>query len=79
MPRLRQLHAGKVVLLRKGDLPISRSRQLQAEKLVLLPLLGGVIASIIYLVAALDRLPPWAADHAAPSVSEDHQPLRDHG
>ena len=80
MSRLRQSHAEKVVLLRKGDLAISRSRQLHAEKLILLLLLGGVIASIIYLVGALNRLPPSAAeDHAAPSVSQDHQPLRDHG
>jgi len=87
MSKLRQLHAEKVVLLplregdcRKGDLPKSKLRQLHAERLVLLPLLAGVIVSIIYLVGALNRLPPSAAeDHAAPSVSQDHQPLRDHG
>ena len=42
-------------------------------KLVLLPLLGGVIAGIICLVGALNRFPPGgeppraAEDHAAPS------------
>jgi hypothetical protein len=77
MPRLRQLHAEKIVLL---PLPMSRLRQLHAEKLVLLPLLGGVIAGIICLVGALNRLPPSAAeDHAAPAVSEDHQSLRGPG
>ena len=57
--RLRQLHAEKVV-------------RLHAEKLVLLPLLGGVIASIIYLVGALNRL-PGAEPPPAALVSEDHQ------
>ena len=66
MSRLRQLRAGKVVLLpligrdriaanvngRK-----SRLRQLRAETVVLLPLLGGVIAGIISLVGALNRFP----------------------
>ena len=60
---------------------MSRLRQLHAEKIVLLPLLGGVIAGIICLVGALNRLPggepPQVAEgHAAPSVSEYHQPLR---
>jgi hypothetical protein len=75
MSGLRQLHAEKVVLLPllgKGDLPMSRLRQLHAEKVVLLPLLGGVIAGIICLVGALNRLPA-AEDHAVPLVSEDHQ------
>ena len=63
---------------------MSRLRQLHAEKVVLLPLLGGVIAGIICLVGALNRFPggepPAAAeDHAAPAVSEDHQPLRGPG
>ena len=74
MSRLRQSDAETVVLFRKGDLPISRLRQLHAEKVVLLPLLGGVIAGIIYLAAALHRFPggepPAAADHAAPLISE---------
>ena len=53
---------------------MSRLRQ-HAEKIVLLPLLGGVIAGIIYLAAALHRFPggepPLAAtDHAAPLISE---------
>jgi hypothetical protein len=34
---------------------MSRLRQLHAEKVVLLPLLGGVIAGIICLSAALNR------------------------
>ena len=76
MSRSNHLHAEKVVLLplldpRKGDPPMSR---LHAEKIVLLPLLGGVIAGIIYLAAALHRVPggepPAAADHAAPVISE---------
>ena len=88
MSRLRQFHAEKIVLLplrRKADLPISRLCQLHAEKVVLLPLLGGVIAGIICLVGALNRVPGGepaaaAADHAAPpAVSEDHQPLRGPG
>jgi hypothetical protein len=74
------LHAEKVVLFRKQDLPISRLRQWHAEKVVLLPLLFGVIAGIISLVGALNREPPPAAeDYAAPPVSEDHQPLRGPG
>jgi hypothetical protein len=36
---------------------MSRLRQLHPEKLVLLPLLGGVIAGIISLVGALNRFP----------------------
>jgi hypothetical protein len=91
MSKLRQLHAENVVLLplregdcRKGDFPMSKLRRLHAERLVLLPLLAGVIVSIIYLISALNRFPagesPVAAeDHAAPPVSEDHQPMRDHG
>jgi hypothetical protein len=55
MSRLRQSDAEKVVLFRKEDLPMSRLRQLHAEKIVLLPLLAGVIVSIIYLVGALNR------------------------
>ena len=59
---------------------MSRSHQLHAEKVVLIPLLGGVIAGIICLVGALNREPPAAAeDHAAAPVSEDHQPLRGPG
>ena len=59
---------------------MSRLRQLRAEKVVLLPLLGGVIAGIICLVGALNRAepPPAAEKHAAP-LSEDHQPLRGPG
>ena len=77
MARLHQLHAEKIV-------PMSGLRQLHAERIVLLPLLAGVIAGIICLVGALNRLPggepPRAAeDHAAPPVSADHQPLRGHG
>jgi len=81
MSRLGHLHAEKVVLLprlepRKGDLPMSR---LHAEKIVLLPLLGGLIAGIICLAGALNRVPggepPLAAeDHAEPPVNQDHQP-----
>jgi len=89
MSRLRQLRAGKVVLLpligrdriaanvngRKSGL-----RHLRAEEVILLPLLGGVIAGIICLVGALNRAepPPAAEKHAAP-LSEDHQPLRGPG
>jgi len=56
---------------------MSRLRQLHAEKVVLLPLLGALIAGIICLVGALNRFPggeplPAAEDHAAPPVSEDH-------
>jgi hypothetical protein len=63
---------------------MSRSHQLHAEKVVLIPLLGGVIAGIICLVGALNHLPggeppPAAEDHAAAPVSEDHQPLRGPG
>jgi hypothetical protein len=63
---------------------MSRLRQLHAEKLVLLQLLCGVIAGTICLVGALNRSPggeprPAAEDHAAPPVSEDHQPLRGPG
>jgi len=63
---------------------MSRSHQLHAEKVVLIPLLGGVIAGIICLVGALNRfsggeLPPAAEDHAAPPVSEVQQPLRGPG
>jgi len=76
--RLRQSDAEKVVLFRKGNLPKSKLRQLHAERLVLLPLLAGVIVSIIYLVGALNRFPAGeppvvADDHAAPPVSQDHQ------
>jgi hypothetical protein len=58
----------------------SRLRHLRAEKVVLLPLLGGVIAGIICLVSALSRTepPPAAEKHAAP-LSKDHQPLRGPG
>jgi hypothetical protein len=71
MSSIHQLHAEKIV-------PMSRLRQLHAERIVLLPLLGGVIAGIICLVGALNRLPggepPAAAEeHAA------HQPLRGPG
>ena len=70
-----QLHAEKIV-------PTSWLRQ-NAEKIVLLPLIAGTIAGIISLVGALNRIPggepPAAADHAAPPVSGDHQPLRGHG
>ncbi|MGC2077356.1 MAG: hypothetical protein WA728_15215 [Xanthobacteraceae bacterium] len=45
------------LLQKTDDLPTSRLRQLHAEKIVLIPLLGGVIAGIIYLVGALDRFP----------------------
>ena len=85
MSRLRQLHAENVVLLplldpRKGDLPMSR---LHAERIFILPLIAGVIAGIICLAGALNRVPggaPAAADHhAGPPVSEDHQPLRGPG
>ena len=85
MSRLRQLLAEKVVLLPPigGDrIPAnvngskSRLRHLRAEKVVLLPLLGGVIAGIICLVGGLNRAepPPTAEKHAAPPISEDHQP-----
>jgi hypothetical protein len=83
----RQLRAEKIVLLPligadriaanvNGTKP--RLRQLRAEQLVLLPLIGGVIAGIICLVGALNRAepPPAAEKHAAPPISEDHQPLR---
>jgi hypothetical protein len=43
--------------LGKETFPMSRLRQLHPEKLVLLPLLGGVIAGIISLVGALNRIP----------------------
>ena len=76
MARLHQLQAEKIV-------PMSGLRQLHAERIVLLPLLAGVIAGIICLVGALNRIPggqpPMAEDHAAPPVSADHQPLRGHG
>jgi hypothetical protein len=78
MSTLHQLHAENIV-------PASSLGQLHAEKLVLLPLLVGVIAGIICLVGALNRLPgpaspPAAAEHhAAPAVSDDHQPLRGPG
>ncbi|MGC2078378.1 MAG: hypothetical protein WA728_20555 [Xanthobacteraceae bacterium] len=62
------------LLQKTDDLPISRFR-LHAEKVVLLPLLGGVIAGIIYLVGALNRFPGGEPQSAA-LVSEDHQPLR---
>jgi len=65
-----QLHAEKIV-------PTSWLRQ-NAEKIVLLPLIAGTIAGIISLVGALNRLPS-GEDHAAPPVSEDHQPQRGHG
>ena len=69
-----QLHAEKIV-------PTSWLRQ-NAEKIVLLPLIAGTIAGIISLVGslvgALNRL-PGGEDHAAPPVSEDHQPQRGHG
>jgi hypothetical protein len=60
---------------------MSRLGQLHAEKVVLLPLLGALIAGIICLVGALNRFPapPAAQDHAASPVSEDHQPLRNPG
>jgi hypothetical protein len=64
------------LLQKTHHLPISRLRQLHAEKVVLLPLLGGVIAGIIYLVGALNRFPGGEPPPAA-LVSEDHQPLRD--
>ena len=59
---------------------MSRLRQLRAETVVLLPLLGGVTAGVIFLVGALNRAepPPPAEKHAAP-LSEDHQPLRGPG
>ena len=60
------------LLQKTDDLPISRLLQLHAEKIVLLPLLGGVIAGIIYLVGALNRLPGGEPPPAA-LVSEDHQ------
>ena len=56
---------------------MSRLGQLHAEKVVLLPLLGALIAGIICLVGVLNRFP--AQDHAASPVSEDHQPLRNPG
>ena len=60
---------------------MSRLGQLHAEKVVLLPLLGALIAGIICLVGALNRFPapPAAQDHAASPVSEDHPPLRNPG
>ena len=45
------------LLQKTDDLPMSRLRQLHAERVVLLPLLGGVIAGIICLVSALNRFP----------------------
>ena len=55
---------------------MSMLRQLHADKLVLLPLLGALIAGIICLVGALNRFPREeplpAKDHAALPVSEDH-------
>ena len=59
---------------------MSRLLRLHAERIVLLPLLAGVIAGIICLVGALNRAepPPAAEKHAAP-LSEDHQPLRGPG
>ena len=71
MSSLHRLHAEKIA-------PVSRLRQMHAERIVLLPLLGGAIASIICLVAALHRLPGGepppkpAADHATPLISEGH-------
>lgn len=55
---------------------MSRFRQ-HADKVVLLPLLGGVIAGIIYLAAALHHFPggeppAGGGDHAAPLISEGH-------
>jgi hypothetical protein len=77
MSSLHQLHAEKIV-------PMSRLRQLHAEKIVLLPLLAGLIAGIICLAGALNRVPggapPLAAvDHAGPPASQDHLPLRGPG
>jgi hypothetical protein len=78
MSSLHQLHAEKIV-------PMSRLRQLHAEKIVLLPLLAGLIAGIICLAGALNRVPggappPLAAeDHAGPPFSQDHLPQRGPG
>jgi hypothetical protein len=77
MSKLHQLHDEKLV-------PMSRLRQLHAENIVLFPLIAGVIAGIICLVGAHrfpgPESPPRAAqDHAAPTVSDDHQPLRGPG
>lgn len=63
---------------------MSRLSQLHADKLILLPLLAGVIAGIICLAGALNRVPggepPAAAGHhAASPVSEDQQALRGAG
>ena len=77
MSRIHQVHAENIV-------PISGYRRVHAERIVLLPLLAAVIAGIICLAGALNRipseeLPPAAGNHAAPSVSKDHQPLPSHG
>jgi hypothetical protein len=70
MSKLHQLHAEKIV-------PTSWLRK-HTETIILLPLIAGVIAGIISLVGALNRL-PGGEDHAAPPVSADHQPQRGHG
>src|SRR5262249_45405094 len=67
MSRIHQVHAENIV-------PISGYRRVHAERIVLLPLLAAVIAGIICLAGALNRipseeLPPAAGNHAAPSVS----------
>ncbi len=77
MSKLHQLHAENII-------PMSGLRRLHAESILLLPLIAGVIAGIICLVGALNRvpggvLPPAAADHAAAPISEDHQALRGPG
>jgi hypothetical protein len=71
MSTIHEVHAEKIV-------PMPRLRQLHAERIVLLPLLAGIIAAIICLGGALNRIPggeppPAADDHAA------HQPLRGNG
>lgn len=63
---------------------MSRLRQVHAEWVVLLPLLGGVIAGVIALSARPTISPGGApraaaADHAGPPVSEDPQPQRGPG
>jgi len=71
MSTIHEVHAEKIV-------PMRRLRQLHAERILLLPLLAGIIAAIICLAGALNRIPgggppPAADDHAA------HQPLRGNG